>query len=452
MWSRIMEIKSKYYILLFLIIMIASLNSGLQAATLFQQVGIASTPSPVGSGARAAGMGGAFIAIADDATAASWNPSGLIQLERPELSIVGQYFYNKEDFSSNIKPEINNSNDTDRTDLNYFSFTYPFHFYRNMVVSINYQNLYNFDRSFAHKLYFSSAGLDLSQEKDFSQDGSVGALGLAAAIEITPRISLGATLNIWTDELFWRNGWDATFSEHASGTMPGVSVTIDTLIYDKYKNFRGINANIGLLWDMTKDLTVGAVLKTPFTASLRHEFSYSQIQVLGPPVDTDVTSQQAIIEDVELKMPFSYGVGLSWRISDALSMDMDIYRTEWRNYLLTDGQGNKFSPIDGRPESETNVKDTSQIRIGGEYLFISGKTEIVIPMRVGLFYDPIPSDGSPEDLFGFAIGSGLAYKGFIFDLAYQLRWGREVDTGNLITTSKADITQHAILASVIYHF
>ena len=44
---------------------------------------INTTPLPVGSGARAIGQGGAFIAVADDATAASWNPGALIQLERP---------------------------------------------------------------------------------------------------------------------------------------------------------------------------------------------------------------------------------------------------------------------------------------------------------------------------------------------------------------------------------
>jgi len=41
-----------------------------------------------GSGARAAGMGNAFIAVSDDGTAASWNPAGLSQLRRPELSVV----------------------------------------------------------------------------------------------------------------------------------------------------------------------------------------------------------------------------------------------------------------------------------------------------------------------------------------------------------------------------
>ena len=53
------------------------------------RVEIPSSPNPVGSGARALGMGGAFIAVADDATAASWNPGGLIQLGFPEFSYVG---------------------------------------------------------------------------------------------------------------------------------------------------------------------------------------------------------------------------------------------------------------------------------------------------------------------------------------------------------------------------
>src|SRR5262245_63808849 len=41
-----------------------------------------------GAGARAAGMANAFIAVSDDGTAASWNPAGLGQLRKPELSVV----------------------------------------------------------------------------------------------------------------------------------------------------------------------------------------------------------------------------------------------------------------------------------------------------------------------------------------------------------------------------
>lgn len=45
-------------------------------------------------GARANGMGGAFIGLADDATAAYTNPAGLTILTEPEVSIeykIGEY-------------------------------------------------------------------------------------------------------------------------------------------------------------------------------------------------------------------------------------------------------------------------------------------------------------------------------------------------------------------------
>ena len=70
-----------------------------------QKVISASTPNPVGSGARAVGMGGAFIAVADDATAASWNPAGLTQLKKPEISFAYSYFKRRDDFSSRSHPE-----------------------------------------------------------------------------------------------------------------------------------------------------------------------------------------------------------------------------------------------------------------------------------------------------------------------------------------------------------
>ncbi len=41
-------------------------------------------------GARSMGFGGAFVALADDATAAFANPAGLVQLLRPEVSIEGR--------------------------------------------------------------------------------------------------------------------------------------------------------------------------------------------------------------------------------------------------------------------------------------------------------------------------------------------------------------------------
>jgi long-subunit fatty acid transport protein len=445
--------KDKFcYTIIFFLVVLFPVQSELCAATLFQQVGIASSPNPVGSGARATGMGGAFIAVADDATAASWNPAGIIQLERPEMSIVGAYTHRADDFSSEMHQEINNTGSIDDLSLNYFSAAYPFRIInRNVVVSLNYQLLYEFKQEFDYTYDNSSAGLDLLQDKHFSQDGSLRALGLASAIQITPGLSLGMTVNLWSDQLYWDNGWEENYTEHGVGPVGGVPAKIDVNYTHNYSRFRGVNANLGLLWDVNELLTVGAVVKTPFDASLRHEFICKETTEFGPPVNSTVTNcDKTEIENVELRMPLSYGLGVALRLSDVLSLALDIYRTEWSNYVLTDGQGNEFSPIDGRPEGYSDVEDTMQIRFGGEYLFIGRET--VVPVRGGVFYDPQPSEGSPEDFYGISVGSGIGYKQFIFDMAYQLRWGRDVDTGNLINTSTADITQHLLLTSVIVHF
>jgi hypothetical protein len=42
----------------------------------------------LGVGAKALGMGGAFVAVANDATASYWNPSGLCQLDQKQLSLM----------------------------------------------------------------------------------------------------------------------------------------------------------------------------------------------------------------------------------------------------------------------------------------------------------------------------------------------------------------------------
>ena len=59
-----------------------------------------------------------------------------------------------------------------------------------------------------------------------------------------------------------------------------------------------------------------------------------------------------------------------------------------------------------------------------------------------------------KDFYGLSLGSGVAYKQFVFDFAYQFRWADDVDTSNLIPNSgtKADERQHTFLASFIYHF
>ena len=275
---------------------------------------------------------------------------------------------------------------------------------------------------------------------------------MAGAVEVSPKLAFGVTVNLWTDQLLWDNGWTEYYAARSVGTVSGSPRTIDTVIRDEYSQFRGVNANLGMLYNPVPALTIGAVIKMPFTATLRHEFHLSQTEEIGLPVPSSNTISQSITEDVQLEMPLSYGIGIAWRVSDALTVDADIYRTHWSDYTLEDDQGNRFSPIDGNFKSQSDVSDTTQVRVGAEYLIILPEKGIVVPLRCGVYYDPEPAAGSSKDFFGVALGTGLAWKNLIFDVSYNYRWGRDVDAGNLIGTAEADVTQQTILASLIYHF
>jgi long-subunit fatty acid transport protein len=431
----------------------------LWADTIFQSVGIASSPNPVGSGARAQGMGSAFIAVADDATAASWNPAGLVQLERPEFSIVGDYLYREEAFSSASRPEIDNRNSVDSINLNYLSFSYPFALWnRNMVVSANFQRLYDFDRDFEYGRSISG-GVIGNETVTFDQDGYLGAIGMAYALEITPRISLGVTMNVWTDALGIRNGWDENVRTTSTinainnpliGLIPvDPPQVLDIQTRDEYEDFSGINWNLGILWDINRYFTVGAILKTPFWGDLDHGFVQTVRDETG-----NLVSSTTIDESAELRLPMSYGAGISCRFNDRFSMALDAYRTDWSDYTFKDGDGNKFSPIDGRPIDTSDVEDTTQVRLGAEYLLLFPEKTLVVPLRAGIFYDPEPKEGSPKDFYGFSLGSGIGYGKVVLDAAYVFRWGNDVDGDNLITTgdTEVDARQHTFLMSLIVYF
>ncbi len=456
---------------------------------------VTSSPNPVGSGARAVGMGGAFIAVADDATAASWNPGGLAQLKKPEISLVGTWFNRIEEDTLGTMPESNGtqrseSNETQRfseADINYFSIAYPFNFLeRNMVISLNYQYLYDFTRagSFSVKTLGKSETeileadtleadtleadtLEVESLADFQEDGGLSALGLAYCIQVTPDFSFGFTLNFWDQSLF-NNTWTEKVHTRVTQTMktdpeedigPSITVTDDYTRWNRY-DFSGFNANFGIRWRISDKLTLGAVLKTPFTADLTHETTTdlthetsTEKKQLLPDGQEIRNTTPSVTHDEELDMPMSYGIGLAYRFSDIFTMSADVYRTEWDDFIRTDSAGNEVSPITQRHPDESDIDPTHQVRVGAEYLFISPNSDYVIPLRGGVFYDPAPAAGSPDDFYGFSLGSGIAKGRYVFDIAFQCRFGKDVSESTIQYLSfSQDAQEYMIYSSLIVHF
>jgi hypothetical protein len=411
----------------------------------------ATSPAPVGSGARAAGKAFAFIAVADDATAASHNPGGLVQLERPEVSVVGSYFIRYE-WQDVFRPETVIDDQTlDSFNLNYLSAAYPFQlFQRNVVVSLNFQRL--FDLQSATDVASRFTTIDGLQRVSSRQDGGLFTISPAVAVQITPTFSAGVAFNIWPD--IFGNGWDQDVTVRGEGRLVSGNSIVPFVSQGRIKEeyrFQGFNATVGFLWAINRMFTVGGVLRTPFSADVTRTHTSSLTVTLqdgSPPVG----SQLNFSEDLDMDMPLSYGLGVSARLSDRLTLSLDVSRVHWSDFQLQESTRDDTLLVEngapsGKGQAVLNGQgdDTTSVRLGGEYLWI--RSQMVIPFRAGFFYDPEPGANGLDHFFGFSLGSGLAVGRFLFDFAYLFRAGT-------VASEATDTTvyQHTFLASVIVHF
>jgi len=420
------------------------------AQFLFNSNEIPSSMTPVVSGARALGMGGAFIAVADDATAASWNPGGLTQLETPEVSIVGAYFDRTESNTFGTNPDDGEEQNVSNYNVNYLSATYPFTALgRNMIVSASHQYLYDFYRELEYPTSYSDSQWDYNGTGNIEHEGGLSAIGISYGAQVTPNFSIGFTLNFWQDGLY-ENQLRMETTETGSGLLNGEAFISNVYRKDTFA-YKGFNVNIGILWNISSQLTFGFVLKTPFTAELEHSYKKDlDVQFPNDPL-RNFGNSEVKNTDEEIVIPMSYGIGFAYRFSDSLSTSVDIYRTDWDDYTLTDENGDETSPITGEPMDEADIDPTHQIRTGIEYLHIVDT--YVIPVRGGLFYDPAPADGGSDAYYGYSCGTGFAKGNVVFDVAYQYRVGNDVAEFMLEEFEfSQDMREHTIYASIIYHF
>jgi long-subunit fatty acid transport protein len=410
----------------------------------------ATSPNPVGSGARAVGQGTAFIGVADDATAANHNPGGLVQLQRPEASIVGSYFYRRETQDVTQPETVVKDQTLNDGNLNYLSAVYPFQlFRRNVVVSLNYQRLFDLQADTdVTSRFLSVEGI---QQVSSRQDGGLFAISPALAVQITPSFSLGAAFNIWPD--IFDNGWDQDVAVSGSGRVASgnqvVPFNSTGHIKEDY-DFEGFNMTFGLLWDINPVFSLGAVYRTPFTADVTRSH-HSSLTVTLQNGSDPVTTTDSFRENLDMDFPMSYGIGLAAHLSDRLTFDLDVSRILWSDFKLENSKRDTLLVENGAPSGKGRAvlngegDDTTSVRLGAEYLWIQPK--YIIPGRAGVFYDPEPGDNGTDHFFGFSLGSGIAVKQFLFDMAYEFRAGK-VDSEATDTT----VQQHKILGSIIYHF
>ena len=403
------------------------------------------------------GMANAFIAVADDATAASWNPAGLIQLQEPELSFAGEAIFRFEDVDSPSNPEVTDATTLRLGDLNYASLVYPFFLKTSMVFSLNYLTFYRFERSFEFPVLLPASSEDALAVQfhfDFEQEGVFSVLAPAYAIFINSKLSLGISLNIWNHALTDSSSYDR--QQSLKGTFlnpsrPDFLVDFEARLDEEFEVDEGYSVVLGGLYRFNEHWNIGVVIKPGFELNLDHTSISSGRrvdrltgQILGE------TFPKEDKKDADLKFPSIVGGGIAWRPTDAWTLSSDVTWTNWSKYLFVQNNVD-FNPISGRPIREGKLDDTFTMRLGCEYLLI--RDTYLIPFRGGVGYDPAPAVGGVDDFYTISLGSGIQFGRYNFDVAWEFRWGDNVNSDIFqgIDASQ-DIRQHRVLASFIYYF
>lgn len=372
-----------------------------------------------GSGARAAGMGNAFVAVSDDGTAASWNPAGLSQLQKPEFSLVhsaSQRDRYLEGFRTRDETAAYTTLGTGSStaSIEFASAAIPFRLAgKPVTLQVGWRRLYQLKTQVngdVQRVVVSEAARPgASIHADSTTEGSINLWSFAGAVRFTDRLSVGWSLDLYSGE------WE----ERANlGEEPGVLGPADFLWTTGSNHVAPQHTlTLGVLLTYPS-LSVGLVHHGALRGGFSQEFSGRSS--LGDQIDVQSSPGS------QLRFPRSVGAGLAWRPRPLLRLALDLTWDEWTQFLVEDpSSGRTWSALDGLPSELSAARDTVSVNAGMEKLFpVKGA---YVPLRLGAAYEPQgyrdPLQRDSFDYFVLATGTGVNTNSLKFDVALEYRWG-----------------------------
>jgi hypothetical protein len=402
------------------------------------QIGLSLNRS--GSGARAAGMGDAFVAISDDGTAATWNPAGLAQLRQPEFSFVyvannrGLLFAGMRSFDDRVAYTNQTYNYTNSSP-EFASAAVPFSIARRPVtVQAGWQRLYQLGADITGNVDRVAAGTGAAERSTVSRSnrsvGNIDVLSVSGAVKLTSRLSLGGTVN------WWRGDWSEQLSIVEPGASPGPPAF---LFKQSHPQIRGHSFVAGLLLGYPA-WTIGLVYHAPAWSDLRLE---------GEASATGATPTSVVVDGARFRWPRSMAAGLSRRLGSRWTAAGSLTSDQWTDTLVdgVPGTAGVVNFFDEAPTDLTTTRDTLSVNFGVERLFV--RDGAVVPLRFGFGWEPQGSmDPVMRDPIGFLLfsaGGGYNTNRFKLDAAVQYRSGgfRASDTLSVDTALAGGLARDA---------
>jgi len=381
-----------------------------------------------GSGARAAGMGNAFIAVSDDGTAASWNPAGLSQLRQPEFSLVhttsdrtlSHEGYRTRDQAA-AYTTLATANST--ANIEFASAALPLSIGgKPITLQAGWRRLYVLSARIQGDTSRVSLSPPFAEESvvrmENTTDGDIGLWSFAGAVRLTSRLSLGMTFDLY------RGDWQETSN---TSEVPGVAGSTDFSSFMTTNKVEGHNLNFGLLLAYPA-FRIGAVYHQGFWSD--YEGRQSVRSSLAEPL------QASVAPGARVRLPQSLGAGVAWRPQPLLRLALDFTYDEWRDFLtdrVEGGTDRVVSGFDGLPPELSATRNTVTVNAGLERLFpVKGR---YLPLRLGASYEPQgardPYRREDCNHYILAAGTGINSNSLKFDVAVSYRWGSYANSFDL---------------------
>jgi hypothetical protein len=394
-----------------------------------------------GSGARAAGMADAFVAVSDDGTAASWNPAGLGQLRQPELSLVYGATRHDLQLSGIRSPDGHTAFSSQRfryTDYapDFASAAVPLTVLgKPVTLQAGWHRLYRLTGLTAGDVQRTPLDPEgeppLLVSRNRRLDGHIDVLSAAGAVKLTPRLAIGGSFDLW------RGAWEERVSlveDAGAPAAPGFFVS------EARVRITGHNASAGFLLTYPA-WSLGLVYHAPFWSDYR----------LNGRAWSSLGSGE-ILEDrtARFRFPRSIGAGLARRFGPTWTVAASITHDQWTDALIIGAPGadGPINFFDGLPQEISTTRDTVSVNLGAEHLFVRDGS--VVPLRLGVGWEPQGSMdryvADPVSYLLVAAGSGYNTNRFKFDAAVQYRWDafRMSDSPTLAQAGRIGVEPDAI--------
>jgi len=354
------------------------------------------------NGSKALAMGGAFVGLADDFSAAFWNPAGLTQLKETTLALfVTDIIPSGVEYQFSIPGLI----DVDASAVTNHYLSGSFGIFQPISKKVVI-GLYTYVPTGLGVQWEGSELLALSDGVKYRWKTYVGIITVAPsiAVQLSEKFSLGATLNI-------NYGF-------AKLEKPGLGQ------YEEDTDGTSLGATIGMLFKPSKKLSFGLTYRTPIKIKLKGDATMDGAPLVGLPRVDDAQR--------DATFPMWVAGGIAYKPSDKLTFTADVQWTNWKKMdeiTMTFNNAGWKMLFESGANLDLRWKDAFQFRFGMEY-----KATEKLALRAGYYNDQNPGNEKtltillPEHAYNWiTFGIGFISENMTIDLGFEYGFGDTID-------------------------